>query len=142
MKTTFKHTETPFKHRSKSSFFPWKFFLRNKINRDFIKGGRGGGESPFYEVISQKKITNESFPKLTQPPPVDLSHATSPTVSNVPNQCLQCPPVNLSPFPVNSSPNEQDHIRDLFFPLEVELCVNLTFFINVNNPKMLKEIFI
>ena len=25
-----------------------------KINRDFIKGGRGGEGSPFYEVISQK----------------------------------------------------------------------------------------
>ena len=35
-----------------------------KINRDFIKGGRGGGGSPFYEVISQKIFffTNEGFP--------------------------------------------------------------------------------
>ena len=58
--------------------------------------------------------------------PVDLSHATSPTVSNVPHPCLTCPPVNWSPFPVNWSPNE--HITDLSFPLGVELCVNLTFF--------------
>ena len=40
-----------------------------------------------------------SFPysdsKLTHPPPVDLSHATSSTVSsNVPNRCLPCPPIN------------------------------------------------
>ena len=35
-----------------------------KINRDFIKGGRGGG-SPFYEVVSQKIFffTIEGFPK-------------------------------------------------------------------------------
>ena len=34
-----------------------------KINRDFIKGGRGGGP-PFYEVISQKIFffANEGFP--------------------------------------------------------------------------------
>ena len=50
-----------------------------------------------------------SHPKLTQPPPFDLSHATSPTpVSNVPQPCLPCPPVKWSP-------NEQDHITDLSF---------------------------
>ena len=45
-------------------------------------------------------ITSNSFPysdsELTQPPPVDLSHATSPTVSNVPHPWLPCPPVNWS----------------------------------------------
>ena len=56
------------------------------------------------------------------------TQATSPTVSNVPHPCLPCPPVNWPPFPVNWSPNEQDHITDLSFPLGVELCVNLTFF--------------
>ena len=36
-----------------------------KINRDFIKGGRGGG-SPFYEVVSQKIFffTNDAFSKV------------------------------------------------------------------------------
>ena len=36
-----------------------------KINRDFIKGGRGGG-SPFYEVISQKifNFTKDGFLKV------------------------------------------------------------------------------
>ena len=38
---------------------------RTKINRDFIKGGHGG-ESPFYEVISQKiyYFTKDAFPKV------------------------------------------------------------------------------
>ena len=44
--------------------------------------------------------------------PVDLNHATSPKVSNVPHPCLPCPPVNWPPFPVNWSPNEQDHISN------------------------------
>ena len=57
-----------------------------------------------------------SFFRLSQPPQVDLSHATSPTVSNVPHPCLLCLPVNWSPFPVNWSPNEQDHIADLCSP--------------------------
>ena len=90
---------------------------------------------PFFcPFVCPSVIISYSFPysnsKLTQPPPVDLSHATSPTVSNVPHPCLPCPPVNWSPFPVNWSPNEQDHITDLSFPLGVELCVNLTFFDN------------
>ena len=59
-------------------------------------------------------ITSYYFPysdsKLTQPPPVDLSHATSPTVSNVPHLCLPCPPVNWTPFPVNWSTNEHFHL--------------------------------
>ena len=63
-------------------------------------------------------ITSNSFPyldsKLTQLPPVDLGHTTSPMVSNVPHPCLPCPPFNWSPFPVNWSPNEQDHLADLF----------------------------
>ena len=39
--------------------------LTKKINRDFIKGGWGGG-SPFYEVISQKNLffTNDGFPNI------------------------------------------------------------------------------
>ena len=41
---------TPFKQPSKSSLFSLKKWTK-KINRDFIKGGRG---SPFYEMISQK----------------------------------------------------------------------------------------
>ena len=76
-------------------------------------------------------ITSYSFPsdsKLTQPPLFDLSHRTFPKVSNVPHPCLLCPPVNWSPFLVNWSPNEQDHIADFSFPLGVELCANLTFF--------------
>ena len=48
-----KHPSTPFKQPSKSSFFFDQKMVGKKINRDFIKGGRGGG-SPFYEVISQK----------------------------------------------------------------------------------------
>ena len=56
--------------------------------------------------------------KLTQPPPADLSYATSPMVSNVPHPCLPCLPVNWSPFPVNWSPNEQDHITDQTPPLD------------------------
>ena len=64
-------------------------------------------------------ITSNSFPyldsKLTQLPPVDLGHTTSPMVSsNVPHSCLPCPPVNWSPFPVNWSRNVKDHITDLF----------------------------
>ena len=55
--THFKHPATPLK----SIFFAQKVDEK-KINRDFIKGGRGG--SPFYEVISQKIFffTNEGFP--------------------------------------------------------------------------------
>ena len=39
-------------------------------------------------------ITSYSFPfsdlKLTQHPPVNLNHTTSPTVSNIPHPCLPC----------------------------------------------------
>ena len=73
-------------------------------------------------------ITSYSDSKLTQHHPVNLNHATSLTVFNFPHPCLPCPPVNWSPFPVKWSPNEQDYITDLSFPLGVELCVNLTFF--------------
>ena len=73
-------------------------------------------------------ITSNTFPysdsKLTQPPPVDLSQATSPTVSNVPHPCPPCPPVNWS-----TNANGEDHVTNLSFPLGVELCVNLTFFL-------------
>ena len=51
-KTPINTLQTTFKS---ISFFRSKNSWR-KINRDFIKGGRGG--SPFYEVISQKKFTN------------------------------------------------------------------------------------
>ena len=81
------------------------------------------GSSLQVEILSVR-LSFYHFPysdsKLTQPPPVDLSHTTSPTVSNVPHPCLPCPPVNWPPFPVNWSPNEQDHITDLSFPLGVE----------------------
>ena len=76
-----------------------------------------------YPFVCPYVITSNSFPysdsksKLTQPPPVNLSHTTSPTVSNVPHPCLPCPPVNWSPFPVNWSHNEQDHITDLSFSI-------------------------
>ena len=77
---------------------------------------------------SQRRRNNYYFPysdsKLTQPPPVDLSHATSPTVSNVPHPCPPCPPVNWS-----TNANGEDHVTNLSFPLGVELCVNLTFFL-------------
>ena len=67
-------------------------------------------------AVWRSVITSYYFPysdsKLTQHPPVDLSHATSPTVSNAPHPCPPCPPVNWSPFPFNSSPNEQDHISN------------------------------
>ena len=43
---------TPFKPPSKLSFSPAKIWTE-KINRDFIKEGRGG--APFYELTSQKK---------------------------------------------------------------------------------------
>ena len=73
--------------------------------------------SPFVCLsVCSSVITSYYFPysdsKLTQPPPVDLSHATSAMISNVPHPCLPCPPVNWSPFPVNWSPNEQDHISN------------------------------
>merc|ERR1712020_474022 len=65
LQTPLKHPSTPFKQPSKSSFFSFKKWSGKKINRDFIKGGRGGG-SPFYEVVSQKIFffTNDGFPKL------------------------------------------------------------------------------
>merc|ERR1712083_443690 len=65
LQTPLKHPSTPFKQPSKSSFFSFKKWSGKKINRDFIKGGRGGG-SPFYEVISQKIFffTNDGFPKI------------------------------------------------------------------------------
>ena len=89
-----------------------------------------------YMFVCLSVITSYSLhysdSKLTQHPPVDISHTTSPTVSNVPHPCLPCLPVNWSPFPVNWSPNEQDHITDLFFQLGVELCVNLTFFLSAS----------
>ena len=53
LQTPLKHPSTPFKQHSKSSLFFAQKVDGKKINRDFIKGGRGGG-SPFYEVISQK----------------------------------------------------------------------------------------
>ena len=58
-------------------------------------------------------ITSYSFPFLSDS---KLWRVTQPLpkVSNVPHQCLPCPPVNWSPFPVNWSPNEQDHSTDLF----------------------------
>ena len=74
-------------------------------------------------------ITSTSFPfssdsKLTQPLLVHISHATSPTVSNVPHPCLPCqstsPPSQSTGPPMN---------RIITFPSEVELCVNLTFFL-------------
>ena len=64
LQTPLKHPSTPFKQPSKSSFFSIKKWSEKKINRDFIKGGRGGG-SPFYEVVSQKIFffTIDGFPK-------------------------------------------------------------------------------
>ena len=60
IQTPLKRPSTPFKiiyfFRSKNG---------RKKNRDFIKGGRGWGVSPFYEVISQKifNLTNVGFPR-------------------------------------------------------------------------------
>ena len=101
----------------------------------------------FLQTLSSRNIPQSTL--ITQPlpryliSPIHVSHAresremgipahpcmqaTSPTVSNVPHPCLPCPPVNWFPFPVNWSPNEQDHITDLSFPSGVELCVKLTF---------------
>ena len=55
-------TSTPFRQPSKSSIFFAQEMDGKKINRDFIKGGRGG--SPFYEVVSQKIFffTIDGFP--------------------------------------------------------------------------------
>ena len=67
--------------------------------------------------------------RLTQPPQVDLSHATSPTVSNVPHTCLPCPPVHWSPNEQAGSYHRPffhlDHYN--IISIGVELCVNLTF---------------
>ena len=41
LQTPLKHPSTPFKQPSKSSLFSLKKWTK-KINRDFIKGGRGG----------------------------------------------------------------------------------------------------
>ena len=74
----FKHTSNTLQHPSNTlktpintlqTTFKIIYFFRSKngrkkINRDFIKGGRGG--SSFYEVISQKIFffTNDGFPKI------------------------------------------------------------------------------
>ena len=75
--------QTPLKHPStlQTTFKIIYFFRskngRKKINRDFIKGGRGGGP-PFYEVISQKIFffTNEGFPKWGSLPEYHLLAAS------------------------------------------------------------------
>ena len=105
-----------FRHRLPSTHFPWANIL-HLFTRPFSRVESISGNS-VHLSICLSVITSYSFPfsdsKLTQHPPVDLSHATSPTLSNVPHPCLPCPPVNWFPFPVNWSPNEQDHSTDLF----------------------------
>ena len=62
------------------------FLIFKKINRDFIKGGRGEG-SPIYEVISQKifNLTKEGFPNLPSTP--------SPWICLI--SCLKCGIINV-----------------------------------------------
>ena len=62
-----KHPSTPFKQPSKSSFFSIKKWSEKKINRDFIKGGRGGGHH-FMKWFHKKSFffTIDGFPKYNQ----------------------------------------------------------------------------
>ena len=132
-------------HRNVEDHSSWPMYKSSFFTRPLIHytGPVLQGSSLQVEIlyicpfICPSVINSYSFPysdsKLTQPPPVDLSHATSPKVSNVPHPCLPCPPVNWSPFPVNWTPMN----RTISFPLGplhniisfgVELCVNWTFF--------------
>ena len=58
-----KHPSTPFKQHSKSSLFFAQKVDGKKINRDFIKGGRGGGQH-FMKWFHKKSFffTNDAFP--------------------------------------------------------------------------------
>ena len=84
------------------------YFLNKDLFKYFYWTPLIQGSSLQVEILSVR-LSFYHFPysdsKLTQPPPVDLSHTTSPTVSNVPHPCLPCPPVNWSPFSINWSTN-------------------------------------